>query len=312
MNLTYIIIVSYNASPWLKKCLGSIDFDKFKVIVVDNNSKDDTTSVIEEKYPQIKLFKEDTNLGFGQANNKGISYALNQGADQVFLLNQDAYLVDDCIDKLLLFQQNNPEYGILSPIHTNASLTKLDRNFSNYVRYDMNPDFYSDHVLGNELKPVYEVPFVNAAGWLIRKECLMRVGGFDPLFFHYGEDDNFCQRVRFHDFKIGVLPQVFMIHDREDRKKDNIKPYSDAFFNKKTRSFKIKYANVLTHEINVFDSEIKRLKRQILKFKLKGKFSYAQANTKFLKSLPSLKQSITKSYKVNQHKGAHYLNLNSN
>jgi GT2 family glycosyltransferase len=118
--------------------------------------------------------------------------------------------------------------------------------------------------------------------------------------------------VRFHDFKIGVLPQVFMIHDREDRKKDNIKPYSDAFFNKKTRSFKIKYANVLTHEINVFDSEIKRLKRQILKFKLKGKFSYAQANTKFLKSLPSLKQSITKSYKVNQHKGAHYLNLNSN
>ena len=71
--------------------------------------------------------------------------------------------------QLINVQEKNPDYGILSPVHTNASLTRLDRNFSNYVR-NRNPDFYSDHVLGNEVNhEVYEVPFVNAAGWLYQQ-----------------------------------------------------------------------------------------------------------------------------------------------
>ncbi len=298
--------------PWLDKCLGSIDFEKYKVVVVDNNSQDETTSVIEEKYPLIKLFKEKTNLGFGQANNKGISYALSKGAEHVFLLNQDAYLVDNALDQLIQFQKKYSEYGILSAIHTNAERTRLDRNFSNYVRFDANPAFYSDHLLGRPFQEVYEVPFVNAAGWLISKKCLITVGGFDPMFFHYGEDDNYCQRVLFHEFKIGVLPNTFMIHDREDRKNEKIKPYSEAFFSKKTRSFKIKYGNILTDDIKTFDSEIKRLKRQILKFKLKGQFGHAQANTNFSKTLSELKQAITTSYNINRQTGPHYLSLNPN
>ena len=204
-----VIIVTYNAIPWLNKCLGSIDFDQYKVVVVDNCSKDETVTFIRNNYPSVKLFPEQENLGFGQGNNKGISYALQQGAERVFLLNQDAYLIHDCLEQLINLQKKHPDYGILSPVHTNATVTRLDRNFSIYVRFDRNPDFYSDHVLSNELDEVYEVPYVNAAGWLISKECLMTVGGFDPIFFHYGEDDNFCQRVHYHSYKIGVVPKLF-------------------------------------------------------------------------------------------------------
>ena len=134
----------------------------------------------------------------------------------VAMLNQDAYLQEGCLDKLLSVQRKNPDYGVLSPIHLNGKGDKLDENFSNYMVYKNNPHFYSDFILKNPLQQVYQVPFVNAAGWLLSKEVLETVGGFDPLFFHYGEDDNFCQRVRYHGYKVGVVPTAFLHHDRDE------------------------------------------------------------------------------------------------
>src|SRR5690606_34782345 len=125
--------------------------------------------------------------------------------------NQDAYLGVECIETLVAVHKQNPEYGILSPIHTNANKDRLDRGFSNYLNYDSNRYFFSDFVLNNPRKDIYEVPFVNAAGWLISAKCLNTVGGFDPIFFHYGEDRNYCQRVLFHGFRIGIVPQAFMV-----------------------------------------------------------------------------------------------------
>lgn len=308
---TYIIIVTYNATPWLDKCVSSIDFEKYEVVVVDNSSQDETVKIIEQEYPQIILFKEKENLGFGQANNKGISYALNEGAEQVFLLNQDAYLIDDCLEKLINFQKTNSEYGILSPIHTNAEVSRLDRNFSNYVRYDMNPDFYSDFVLGKEKKPVYEVPFVNAAGWLISKECLISVGGFDPIFFHYGEDDNYCQRVHFHEFKIGVLPNALMVHDREDRQKPKIEHYTDAYFKLQERRLKIRFGNINDYTPNALEREEKKLKKQLLKARLRRNTKAINGLKKMLVLLEKCKVDITNSIRLNKRQQPNYLDFHN-
>ena len=86
-----IVIVNWNTCDLLLDCLSSIcdpplNLD-FKAIVVDNASRDETVSFIETNYPEITLLKQIENLGFGQANNIGISYALNQGAEHIFLLN---------------------------------------------------------------------------------------------------------------------------------------------------------------------------------------------------------------------------------
>ena len=294
--------------PWLEKCLGSVDFEKYKVVVVDNNSQDETTQIIEREYSQIKLFKERENLGFGQANNKGISYTLNQGAEQLFLLNQDAYLIDDCLEQLIQKQQLNPEYGILSPIHTNGEVTRLDRNFSNYVRYDMNPDFYSDFVLDNKRKKIYEVPFVNAAGWLLSKKCLMTVGGFDPIFFHYGEDDNFCQRVHYHGFKIGVVPKQLMVHDREDREKPEIRIYSDAYYKLQDRRLKIKYGNLNDYDKDQILIYKKKIKRQLLKARIRQNRKAIKGLKKQLQLIERLIPQIKKSIELNKKKQPNYLN----
>lgn len=224
---TYIIIVTYNATPWLDKCLGSIDFSKFKVVVIDNNSKDQTVNHIEKNFPEVILFKEEKNLGFGKANNKGINYALEQGAEYFFLLNQDAWVEPETLETLCEVASLNPDYGILSPIHFSGTNNALDYNFSNYIIPSKCKDLYSDIYFQNYSKTVYELPFVNAAAWLMTKKCVNTVGGFSPSFFHYAEDKNYCQRVAYHKLKIGVVPTSKICHDREQSTEN--KYYEDPY-----------------------------------------------------------------------------------
>lgn len=307
---TYIIIVTYNGMLWIDTCLNSCC--DHQIIIVDNASTDETISFIETKYPRIILLKQNTNIGFGQANNIGISHALNQGAEHVFLLNQDAYLVGDVLENLISFQKSHPNYGIVSPIHINNSGTRLDKSFANYLNHDINPNFFSDHVLNRTLKPIYEIPFVNAAGWLISKQCLLEVGGFDPLFFHYGEDNNYCQRVLYHQFKIGVVPNTYIIHDREDRVQQTIKRFDDAYFELATKKFKSMYANITTEHIDqrVY-GKIRIIRKKswyaLFQFRFKDYKGYNQEYRLLKKLAPKILHSCS----INIVEGAHYLNLDS-
>lgn len=301
-----IIIVTYNGMKWISKCLASIPTE-FSVIIVDNNSTDTTVEFILQNYPKAILFQEKENLGFGQANNKGMGYALQQGSDYVYLLNQDAYLNEDTVDKLISVHKKYPEYGILSPIHTNASQTKLDARFSNYVGFKHNSDFYSDFVLDNDKKEIYPVPFVNAAGWLLPKNTLLNVGGFDPIFFHYGEDDNYCQRVNYHGLKIGVVPNAYMVHDREERKENKFKKGSKAYFKSKEKNLKVKYANINLNEFEKYDELLANCKNNMWKQFFLFKFKNAKWHRLVLKFLMSLEGDIEQSIETNRKKGTWYL-----
>lgn len=289
--------------PWLKKCLDSCAH--FPVIIVDNASTDGTINFIETHYPDVTIIKQFENLGFGQANNIGIRYALDQGAEHVFLLNQDAYLVDDALEQLCTFQKQYPEYGILSPIHITGDQKKLDKNFSNYLLHEKSGKFYSDFVLKNILAAVYEVPFVNAAAWLISKTCLETVGGFDPLFFHYGEDDNYCQRANYHNIKIGVLPECYVIHDREKRNIHKSSIFSPEYYKDVEKTYRVNYANINFE--NELDSKVQKLKKTIFKLLLQMKFKHYTGFRKELALLLELEPLLQKSRKINKKKGSHYL-----
>jgi GT2 family glycosyltransferase len=210
---------------------------------------------------------------------------------------------------LVGFQKQNPEFGILSAIHTNAEETRLDRNFSKYVCFDANPAFYSDHVLGRQLQDVYEVPFVNAAGWLLSKICLMIVGGFDPIFFHYGEDDNYCQRVSYHGFKIGVLPNTFMVHDREERPKPQIELYSAAYFRIQDRSLKIKYGNINDFDKRRILNHRKKIKRQLLKARIRQNQKSIKGFKKCVRLIDRIIPEIEKSVEKNKVQQPNYLSV---
>jgi GT2 family glycosyltransferase len=201
-----VVIVTFNGEIWIKKNLISLFKSNYPIdiIIVDNASKDETINIIKE-FSAVELIQNKNNLGFGKANNIGIDLALKKGADAIFLLNQDTWIFENTISNLAEVLFENPNLGIVSPLHFSAEESILDENFNTYYnRFNKEED--------SELLRI--VPFVNAAAWLVSKECLSKTGYFDPIFNHYGEDRNYCERVKYHGFKIGVAKKAAICHDR--------------------------------------------------------------------------------------------------
>lgn len=221
-NKIFVIVVTFNGMQWIENCLNSIlnSAVSSNVIVIDNCSTDDTVEFIEQKFKNVLLVQQNKNLGFGAANNIGLNIALEKGGEYFVLLNQDAYLKEDTIGLLVEQMQANPEYGILSPVHLNGKGNTMDLLFQTYVNVNNCKDFYSDLFLRNDLKNIYDVNFVNAAIWLLSKETLQNVGGFNPYFFHYAEDNDYVNRCQFKKLKVGIVPKSVALHDRDvsDRK----------------------------------------------------------------------------------------------
>lgn len=224
MQKTAAIIVTYNAvrHNWVRKCLDSLirSDTPLDIFVVDNASSDETCNIIRKEYPSVKLVESKENLGFGGANNLGLEMALNNGSNFFFLLNQDAWIETDTVKRLVEQLQKNPEYGLMSPLHLSGDGSKLDWHFISSASFSKCPGLTSDFVLGFDTDKVYETQNVCAAAWLLSKECLKSVGGFNPSFFHYAEDDNYIHRMHYKGLKAGIYPKVKMYHDRESRKED--------------------------------------------------------------------------------------------
>ncbi|MBE9585363.1 glycosyltransferase family 2 protein [Mucilaginibacter sp. JRF] len=302
----YCVIVTYNGEQWIRKCLSSLVNSSLlpHIYVVDNGSTDNTVSIIQQEYPQVELNLSPDNLGFGQANNKGMLAALDRDADYVLLLNQDAWVEADTIENLITIHQQNTGYGILSPVHVNASHTAIDHNFSSYIVPRHCPDLYSD-LYFNKLRDVYECDFVNAAAWLISKECLQTVGLFDKVFFHYGEDRNYCQRLLFHKLRIGVCPGLTVVHDREERK-----GVTEAFLGVKERIriYLVKLADINDDTFEkAYSKLVSRHLYNLIKTKLKGKSKEYAYHSELYKFLKSKKAEIIQSRQNNKKK---YLQAN--
>ncbi|MFP5438405.1 MAG: glycosyltransferase family 2 protein [Bacteroidia bacterium] len=200
----FVIIVTYNGARWIDKLIPSLLASSYpvRIIAVDNQSTDDTVSLLKQ-YPEVDIIETGSNLGFGKANNIGMQKALELGADYLFLLNQDAWVFENTVRSLVTNMEANPQIGLLSPLHFQANETDYDTSFATYLSRK------TDEVNGLPL-----VPFVNAAAWLLSRACVEKVGYFEPLFGHYGEDRNYCDRVSFHKFLIGINPNSKIVHDR--------------------------------------------------------------------------------------------------
>lgn len=216
----FVIIVTYKGKQWYDRCFTSLRESTIPVqtIVVDNASNDGTVEYIRENYPEIHLIESKENLGFGRANNIAMRYALDNGCDYVFLLNQDAWIEPDTLAKLVEIHKKYPDYGILSPMHLNVEKDKIEKGLINYLDDKKITDkaLFED-LYFNRLREVYNTNYVNAAAWLLPRKALETVGGFDPIFTHYGEDDNYMHRVLYHNIKIGVCPLCRVVHDTERR-----------------------------------------------------------------------------------------------
>lgn len=210
----YTIIVTYNAMHrrWIDRCMKSLHDSTIATIaiIIDNGSTDGTRDYVPKHYPDAIWMPQDKNLGFGQANNVGIRYALEHDADYVLLLNQDAAISPDAIEKMLAASDGE---SLLSPLHLNGEGTRIDELFRYSLRDAhnlMNDDLLIRHTLANS----YETGEICAACWLMPISLIKKIGGFNPLFFHYSEDNNYYHRMVYHGAKTILVPNVYMYHDR--------------------------------------------------------------------------------------------------
>ncbi len=311
MNKIFVIIVTYNGMKWIEESIQSLLSSALKVaiIIVDNNSADGTVSFIKEKYNEdVFLIESKENLGFGKGNNIGISYALKNDAEYVFLLNQDAFVENDTLEKLVKVANNNPEFGIISPIHLNSEGTALERYFSTFMNLNNSPFFYSDFILKNKISEIYETKFVNAAAWLIPRKILSQIGGFDPIFWHYGEDDNYCQRIKYHKYKIGVVPNAFMRHDCSNRNFPQNYIFSHKFHNDYVKFLQVKYANInVPLSDHAVQYEKKKIVKKFIENCLNGKFYKIRNYYKQYKLIDITFVEIVKSRKINEQRAQHYI-----
>jgi GT2 family glycosyltransferase len=217
MSKIFSIIVTYNGAPWIERCLHDLfESDlKTEVIVIDNASTDNTIDIL-KSFENVHVIKNKENLGFGQANNLGIDLAMKKGADFIFLLNQDAYVFKNTIFQLAEALKKNPRFGLLSPLQLEANGKEIEPVFKNFLRRN-----YSDDIINKmfsaennfDMHKPYAMRFVNAAAWMMTRECVLKTGLFHPVFFHYGEDNHYASRVQFHGMNLGVLPAAHVIHD---------------------------------------------------------------------------------------------------
>lgn len=299
----YVIIVTFNGIKWIENCLSTLAMSTMPVqtIVIDNGSTDATVEVVSSKFPKVKVVATKTNLGFGRANNIGIKFAYDQQADFFFLLNQDAWITDDTISKIIQAHSVNLQFGIVSPMHLNGKGNALDLNFSNCLSPWSCPSFVSDMYLGKLERKIYDIKFVNAAAWMISRSCIETVGGFNPTFFQYGEDDNYIHRVFYHGFKIGVLPHTVIYHDREDR---NENAYFDPDQHEK-RNRLLHFSNPITSPS--VSLEIKKYRKEYVKHLMKFNAKKLKQTSEMIRELTHYNKTLSDLLPKSKNKGLTFL-----
>ena len=126
-----VIVVTFNGFKWLERCLGSVRASELPadLYVWDNDSTDGSADWVEGHFPEAKLVRSADNLGFAEANNQGMRYALDKGYDYVYLLNQDAWLEPSTLGTLVAASKAHPDFAVLSPLQMTDGFKGLDKQF---------------------------------------------------------------------------------------------------------------------------------------------------------------------------------------
>jgi N-acetylglucosaminyl-diphospho-decaprenol L-rhamnosyltransferase len=160
-----------------------------RLVVTDNASRDSTREILQAA-PNTTLIRNETGRGFGNAANQGLAQA--RDCDFVLLVNPDAKLRPDCLERLLAAAERYPEAGVLAPaLRTPAGDWEVSHDVDMFRRTEM-----ASRRVDAEPEGDICAGYVSGAAMLVRRAALDAVQGFDPAIFLYYEDDDFCIRLR--------------------------------------------------------------------------------------------------------------------
>jgi len=208
--LVSIIIVNWNAKKYLKSCIDSLlaqTYQNYEIIVVDNASTDDSVKFLEKEFSSVKIIKNKKNLGFAEGNNIGIK---NSKADLIALFNPDALADKEWLSILVSKLQSSEKIAAVA-----GKIFYLGDEYGKNAVFCTWPkiDPYSataSNFHNNEQES--KVDYVTGAAMLVKKEAIQRVGLFDPGFFLYFEETDWCARMIRAGYDLVYVPNAKAWH----------------------------------------------------------------------------------------------------
>ena len=236
-----IVIVSYNVKALLLACINSIykylDLHiTIEIIVIDNNSSDNSSDAVRKEFPQIILIENKINEGFPKANNQG--FEIVQG-EYIMMLNPDTEFIDNSLSKIFYYLQENPSVDIIAPMLLNTDgsrqlsvwrFPKLWYIFceTHYLNFFLKRKNYSD----KNLNLPFEADCFSGAAILFNKTVFEKIGMLDENMF-WIEDTDFCYRANKASLKLLYYPLAKVKHHLGQSAKKNYNiSISNQIFNK--------------------------------------------------------------------------------
>jgi len=213
--LISIIILNYNQIEVTCEFLDStsgLTYPNYEIIMVDNASAEDPTSIIKRRFPQVHLVLNKCNLGFTGGNNAGIKLAKG---DYVFIVNNDTEVTEDLLERLLEPFNSDPQVGIVSPkikfYHHPETI-----QYAGFT--EINPFTGRNRAIGNLEKDQgqHDIPkyteYAHGAAMLVKREVIEKIGGLPEHFFIYYEELDYSAQAKRAGFKIYYQPHAVIYH----------------------------------------------------------------------------------------------------
>ena len=224
-QLTFII-TTFNSAEVIDACLNKINFDNYEVIVVDNNSSDKTTEIIIEKYPLVNLIKNKKNYGYGRANNIGLRATTTPYA---LILNPDAFIFEEDLEKVIAVMDKNPEIGIGAPLLL-SSYPQSQSDISHELAI-VNNNLIKDF---GDFK---SVKYIIGACEILRMEFFKKIGFFDEKIFLYYEDDEICYRTILNNKICAICVNAIAYHIGQGSSGKNLRGIYRRFWHRALSKF---------------------------------------------------------------------------
>ena len=214
----FVVVVNWNLKLDTINCVESIvgaGKSLEQIIVIDNGSTDGSVSALRARFgSSLTIIECQENLGFARGSNLGIQCALDQGADWVLFLNNDAYIAPTFLSEMEKAIQQDEGLGILGAVILYHDIP--DRIW--YFGDRLIPGLLATYSLHRgdsyhgQFPPVVPVDFVNGCGMLVKREVFNLIGFFDTAYFMYGEEVDLCWRARTAGFRFAVATNAKMWH----------------------------------------------------------------------------------------------------
>ncbi len=233
-----VIILNYNVSYFLKQCVLTVEEAlagiESEIIIIDNNSSDDSCNMVKENFPHHILIENKMNLGFSKANNQGVAIAKGE---YICILNPDTALSKSTFHQILDFVENKNDIGAIGIRlidGTGNYLPESKRNIptprvSLYKILGLKSKKYSYYATHLDHKHSGQIEILVGAFMFIKKSVYQQVGGFDEDYFMYGEDIDLSYKLIKANYKNYYLGGITMLHYKGESTIKN-KKYLSRFY----------------------------------------------------------------------------------